>query len=281
MKSHQLRDGVEDLGKVCTLEDPEHDGTEGVAHDWAQVGVHRHLERNWSHRRTMPCVETHPAQEPLAVRDIVSSEHPACWPGINQIDSEARDDSNSYPGQEHYEGVQIEVALAVALSIIVRPDDGQHAQTLGEEHHRTCTGNVNTGKVWLVWDLRTCEPCPRSNHQTPSPAVSWCPPQSDPPCWLQRTCEYKVSSETPPDGDIDWTSSPASPRASSPSTVQMLPVCGLLRATPPTPVPGLLAVSPSWHKYFKQKKIMWRFTPEGTELGFCISSTMIWIAILP
>ena len=33
MKSHQLRDGVEDLGKVCTLEDPEHDGTEGVAHD--------------------------------------------------------------------------------------------------------------------------------------------------------------------------------------------------------------------------------------------------------
>ena len=104
----------------------------------------------------MPCVETHPAQEPLAVRDIVSSEHPACWPGINQIDSEARDDSNSYPGQEHYEGVQIEVALAVALSIIVRPDDGQHAQTLGEEHHRTCTGNVNTGKV-TRWDW--CETC--------------------------------------------------------------------------------------------------------------------------
>ena len=40
----QLRDGVENLSKVGALEDPKHDGTEGVAHDRAQVGVHGHLE---------------------------------------------------------------------------------------------------------------------------------------------------------------------------------------------------------------------------------------------
>ena len=41
----QLGDGVEDLGKVGALEDPKHDGTEGVAHDGAKVGVHGHLEQ--------------------------------------------------------------------------------------------------------------------------------------------------------------------------------------------------------------------------------------------
>ena len=102
-----------------------------------------------------------------------------------------------------------------------------------------------------------------------------------------------------PVGDIDLTSSPLSSRASSPSTVHILPVPGLLR---PSPVPGLLTVSPSWEKKFEKQKYSeqggsffkwipnlkiyfqpdceWCFTPDGTELGFCISSTMIWTAIL-
>ena len=40
----ELRHRVEDLGKVCALEDPEHGGDDGVAEDAAQVGVHRHLK---------------------------------------------------------------------------------------------------------------------------------------------------------------------------------------------------------------------------------------------
>ena len=45
----QLGDGVENLSKVGALEDPKHDGAQGVAHDGAQVGVHCHLQQNkWS-----------------------------------------------------------------------------------------------------------------------------------------------------------------------------------------------------------------------------------------
>ena len=44
----QLGDGVENLSKVGALEDPKHDGAEGVAHDGAQVGVHCHLEETLS-----------------------------------------------------------------------------------------------------------------------------------------------------------------------------------------------------------------------------------------
>ena len=39
------------------------------------------------------------------------------------------------PGQEHHEGVEVEVALAVTLRVIVSPDHGQHGQALGQEHH--------------------------------------------------------------------------------------------------------------------------------------------------
>ena len=147
----QLGDGVENLGKVGALEDPKHDGTEGVAHDGAQVGVHGHLEQTLTTWSVRP-ISTHPAQEPRTVRHIVASENSTCWPGINQVDSEPRDDSNSciiiiiiiiiitimltYPGEKYDEGVEIEVALAVALRVIVRPDDRQHAQTFGEENHR-------------------------------------------------------------------------------------------------------------------------------------------------
>ena len=53
-------------------------------------------------------------------------------------------------------------------------------------------------------------------------------------------------------GDIDWRSSVWLPRASSPSTVHILPVPGLLS---PTPVPGLLTVSPSWKNIFRNKNI--------------------------
>ena len=41
----ELGHGVEDLGEVGALEDAEHDGAERIAHDRAEVGVHRHLER--------------------------------------------------------------------------------------------------------------------------------------------------------------------------------------------------------------------------------------------
>ena len=42
----------------------------------------------------------------------------------------------TYPSEKHDEGVEIEVTLAVALRIIVSPDDWEHAQTFREENHR-------------------------------------------------------------------------------------------------------------------------------------------------
>ena len=46
------------------------------------------------------------------------------------------------PGEEHHEGVEVEVALAVALRVIVSPDHGQHGQALGQEHHGAWTRDI-------------------------------------------------------------------------------------------------------------------------------------------
>ena len=41
----------------------------------------------------------------------------------------------TYPSEKHHEGVEVEVTLAVALRVVVRPDDREHPQTFGEENY--------------------------------------------------------------------------------------------------------------------------------------------------
>ena len=66
---------------------------------------------------------TYPAQEPVGVRHIVSSEGVLSGPGVHPVHPPARDDRQADPAEEHHEGVEVEVSLALALSLIICPDN--------------------------------------------------------------------------------------------------------------------------------------------------------------
>ena len=148
---------------------------------------------------------------------------------------------------------------------------------------------------------QTCEPGPRNSRQTPSPAISGCPPQSDPQ--YQLDSQHEINTTTTIQTDTcgrHWLD------VLPPVLQGLVPLhrpylaCPRPAETQPSPRPAhcLAQLRKKFEKqkyseqggsFFKwipnlkiyfQPDCEWCFTPDGTELGFCISSTMIWTAIL-